>query len=52
MNDLQTQMKNAQDKKREQLKKEREEVGVKDTERRDMKERLQNLRDKKLHQLR
>ena len=52
LNDLQTQIKVSQNKKKEQQRKEKEEIGVKDTERRDLKERLQNLRDKKLHQLR
>ena len=52
MNDLKTQMKLRQAKKVEERKKEREEVNMKDTERRDFKDRLQNLRDKKLSQLR
>ena len=52
MNDLKTQMKLRQTKKVEERKKEREEVNMKDTERRDFKDRLQNLRDKKLSQLR
>ena len=45
-------MKLRQAKKVEERKKEREEVNMKDTERRDFKDRLQNLRDKKLSQLR
>merc|ERR1712079_35219 len=52
MNDLKTQMKLRQAKKVEERKREREEVNMKDTERRDFKDRLQNLRDKKLSQLR
>ena len=52
MNDLKTQMKLRQTKEVEERKKEREEVNMKDTERRDFKDRLQNLRDKKLSQLR